>query len=77
MITAEYAGGWTDIEYDTDGKTICANLNLSDDSTIRMTAAYWVSGACCPNFTAFTAKCFAETKFNTFTTAQARICEEK
>ena len=40
VVTAEYAGGWTDIAYDTDGRAINANINFSDDSTVRMTVAY-------------------------------------
>ena len=43
-FTTEYADGWADIACDTDGRAMRANLNLSDDSTVRMTAAYGVSG---------------------------------
>ena len=77
MVTAEYAGGWSDIAYDTDGGAISANLNLSEDSAVRVTAAYGVSGACCLSFVSFPAKCLAESKLNTFINTQARICEEK
>ena len=77
MVTAEYAGGWIDINYDTDGRAISANLNLSDDSTVRMTAAYGVSGACCPNFVSFPAKNLAAARLNRYITLQARMCQEK
>ena len=56
VVTAKYAGGWTEIAYDTGGRALSANINLSDDSTVRMTAAYGVSGACCPNFSSFPTK---------------------
>ena len=53
VLTAKYAGGWIDITTDTDGRAIGAIVALRDDSQVRVTVAYGVSGACCPNFSSF------------------------
>ena len=56
VVSDKYAGGWTDIAYDTSGRAIAANLELSDGATVRIVGAYGVSGANCANFVSFTAK---------------------
>ena len=77
VLTATYAGGWTDISTDTNGRAISANVALRDDSQVRMTAAYGVSGTCCPNFSSFPAQKQAEVRLTVYITSQARLCQEK
>ena len=52
-VCARYAGGWTDINKDEDGRAISANIILDDDTTARINVVYGVSGASSPNFTSF------------------------
>ena len=60
VVSDKYAAGWTDIAYDTFGRAIAANLDLSDGATVRIVRAYGVSGSNCVNFVSFAAKKKAE-----------------
>ena len=55
VVLDSYASGWSDIAYDLSGTAIAADIDLSDGSTVRVVAAYGVSGANCANFTSFPA----------------------
>ena len=56
VVSDNYAAGWTDIAYDTSGKAIAANLDLSDGATVRIVGACGVSGSNCVNFVSFSAQ---------------------
>ena len=43
VVSDKYAAGWTDIAYDSRGRAIAANLNLSHGLTVRVVGAYGVS----------------------------------
>ena len=53
VVSDKYAGGWTDIAYDTFGRAIAANLELSDGATVRIVGAHGVRGSNCANFCFF------------------------
>ena len=77
VISNKYASGWTDIAYDTSGKALAANLELSVGATVRIVGAYGVSGANCANFVSFHSKKKAERFLNEFIRSQAKLCDEK
>lgn len=77
VVSDKYASWWTDIAYDTFGKAIAANLELSDGATVRIVCVYGVSGANCSNFVSFPAKKKAESIINEFIRSQAKLCDEK
>ena len=77
VVSGRYASGRSDISYDSSGRAIAANLDLSDGSTVRVVGTYGVSGSNCANFSSFSAKNIAEGLLNDFISAQARLCDEK
>ena len=76
-IIAQFAGGWTDIDKDDDGRAISANIILGDDTTARINAVYGVSGASSPNFTSFINKSMAEARLNDYITKQSKMCDHR
>ena len=74
-VSKSYASGWSDITYDVSGRSIAANLDLTDGSTVRILPTYGVSGSNSANFTSINAKKLAETLLNEFLTDQAIACD--
>ena len=77
VVSDKYAAGWTDIAYDTSGRAIAANLDLSDGLTVRVVGAYGVSGSNCANFASFPANKKAEGLLIEFILAQANYVMKK
>ena len=77
VVSDTYAAGWTDIVYDTFGRAIAANLDLSDGATIRIIRAYGVIGSNCVNFVSFPAKKTTERFINEFISSHAKLCEKE
>ena len=77
VVSKNYASGWSDIVYDVSGRAIAANLDLTDDSTVRIVPTYGVTGSNSANFTSLYAKKIAEGLLIDCLTEKSLMCDNK
>ena len=74
VVSAKHITGWANVALDTCGRSIAANLDAQDGSTVRIIGAYGVSGSNCINFASFPSKVKAESLLNQFISEQVSYC---